>query len=608
MITRYRKTAAALGATALGATGLVLMAPAASAGTVEPQVTCVAPAPIGTKTAPMKMTVTGAADPVLPGSTLALTVDPGLSPIGSPFPLPKVDLTSTFKFELSGAATGPVEWVVQKYMDPLPTGQIDADPFDVQLTVPANATAGQELKLTWKDLINKTVSDGTDFGNVPCTPGDNNGVVFSVQVKEVPAGTVTLAATPNTVAPKGEIALDGVNWTASVADAKPSLCDKDGNNCDEAKFKSDTLKTDAEGKLSGKAVLADSVVAGEYQVQVSDGTKQQKTKLLVKAPEQPKPTITADPATGKSGDKTTVKGTNFTADAAVDIVGVKADGSTTDDKATGKVKADGTFAIDLVVKDKGTVKVKATADGKSAEAGYTVQADDPVVTDPNGKEVSVSYACKTLVDGKPFPGIPDSEQTLGIKILVPSAAKAKDKVDILAEFKDGKLGSAPSITPANQQLTVETAELTVDIVEGGTEKGTAKASLNGFTVTANPGQPLTAPGALKGQWEVWGGGDFTFSPGTLVLKTVPQGLPLKSETTCTVKSSAVSATMKASGDKGTPPAGGGTSTATGGGLAKTGSDGTSVNAFALVAGTAVLAAVGVLLMLPRRRRRLQARG
>ncbi|MCF2532652.1 WxL domain-containing protein [Yinghuangia soli] len=216
MFNSSKKVAAVAGAVAIGSFGLVALAPTASAGTVTPSVTCVAPAPIGTKTAPMSMTVTDLtnAGPYAPGATVRLKVDPGLSPIGSPFPLPKVDLTSTFKFGLSGAYTGNQEWVVQKYMDPLPTGQIDADPFEVDYVIPVSATPGGQLDLTWLDLNNKTISDGTDFGTVPCTPGANNGVVLSLAVKNVPPPAQVESLSPN----KGELP---VNVTVSAKNYTP---------------------------------------------------------------------------------------------------------------------------------------------------------------------------------------------------------------------------------------------------------------------------------------------------------------------------------------------------------------------------------------------------
>ncbi|MCF2534027.1 hypothetical protein, partial [Yinghuangia soli] len=202
-------------ATAVGAFGLVALAPAASAGTVTPPVTCVAPLPVGTKTSPMPLTVSDltGTSPYAPGETVRLSVDPGTSPVGSPFPLSQVTVTSTFKFMMSGAATGPVEWTVSRTFDPLPAGPIDADPFEVDFTIPASAMPGAQVQLTWVELRNHTVAAGTDLGDVVCTPGGLNPPVIGLPVENVPLPPIVDQISPTHGVLPTDVTVRGRNFT-----------------------------------------------------------------------------------------------------------------------------------------------------------------------------------------------------------------------------------------------------------------------------------------------------------------------------------------------------------------------------------------------------------
>lgn len=213
---KYSKRAsAAVGAAVIGSFGLIALAPAANAGTVTPDVTCVAPAPVGTKTGPMPLTVTDktGGSPYVPGGTVSLEIDPGTSPVGSPFPLQNVDIVSTYTFTLSGAATGDVSFQTSSHYDTLPTGGIDGAAFTATFTVPLTATPGGTIGLTWKNLVNNTSTGGTSLGDVPCTPGAGNGVVQNIAVKNVPPPPAITSISPTHALLPAQVAIAAKNFT-----------------------------------------------------------------------------------------------------------------------------------------------------------------------------------------------------------------------------------------------------------------------------------------------------------------------------------------------------------------------------------------------------------
>lgn len=231
---------------------------------------------------------------------------------------------------------------------------------------------------------------------------------------------------------------------------------------------------------------------------------------------------------------------------------------------------------------------------------------------PNGKEVTIEYKCKTVVEGFPIE-IPDTTPTYAATITVASTAKKGDKLDISAKFKDNVVGQAPASLPMDNIELTFTPTFKVDVEEGSNKKSidlTAPAK----TITVNKGDALILDGPVTGKFDVWGGGDFTFKPGELKVATSAKvgTLNAKSTTTCSVTKTTVSATLKATGDQGTPPANSETpsqtlsQTPTGnnnpGDLANTGAEGDGMTAFAMAAGTAVLGAIALMLFVPYRRR------
>jgi len=267
----------------------------------------------------------------------------------------------------------------------------------------------------------------------------------------------------------------------------------------------------------------------------------------------------------------------------------------------------------------------------SASPSATASTSKPPATQgpPNGKEVDVEYKCVTT--GSPIP-IPETTPTYSIKIIVPSTATKGDKVAISAKYKDDVIGTTPDIPNLPSVTLRYTPSLDITVKQGETKSTVTVVGKEMETKPAK-GSKLYADGPLTGEFTVWGGGDFEFSPGEMRQVSSPPSLPnVKTSTICSVTKTVVSATLKAEGDKGTPdptltqtPSGsadtkgntggdtdgdsdgdtsgdttskGGTS----GGLAETGSSGGGLTAFAMAAGTAVLAAIALMLFVPYRRR------
>ncbi|MGC0419134.1 hypothetical protein [Embleya sp. AB8] len=263
-----------------------------------------------------------------------------------------------------------------------------------------------------------------------------------------------------------------------------------------------------------------------------------------------------------------------------------------------------------------TINVDKSAPTTSASPSTSTPPSDDPPGPPNGKEVNVDYACKTKVEDFPVE-IPDSTATYGVTITVPSTAKKGDNLDISAKFKDNLVGKAPSSLPGENIDLAFVPTFAINVEQGSTKQplvltGPEKA------IKVNANDPLTLDGPITGKFSVWGGGDFSFSPGDLKISTTATlgTLKAKSTTTCTVTKTAVSATLKAKGDAGTPPptltqsptgnvgSNGGSSTTGGttGDLAHTGASGGGMTAFAMAAGTAVLGAIALMLFVPYRRR------
>ncbi|MDI2132287.1 hypothetical protein QI554_39785 [Yinghuangia seranimata] len=576
--------------------------------------TCDVPV-IGKKTGPQTIKVDFDKTTGPGGVTVTATVDLGPPPITSPMAFKGAKAQSTLTLSMSGAATGTVSLAGPEVtLDIAADVPIDPAPYTATFTIPAAAVG--DIQFTPTGTANVTDLPGLGKQTAPCTYAGANGVVATFTADSPPAGAVTLDVQPGTVEPGNEITLSGAGWPAGTPTVE--LCDAAGANCKADGFSAKSPSV-ANGTLSGKATVAAGTADGDYTVKVSSGDKNKTAPLKVKKAPAAEPKVGIDPSSGPVGTKVKVSGKSFTPNADLIVFGAVPGADGKGDKSTDpvvQVKADAKGEIkdvEFVVKDPSTVGIGV------AEKNNTDRADGAaftVTTPPSGekpmdpRQVDVQYECKTTVTGIDI-DIPAMQTTVPIKLTVPANAAGGDTVDVKAEIQGNVIGKAPSMVPANSKLFV-TPKLTVDVVQG-TDTSSFEVTEPKHEITVSPGDDLTTAGALTGTFKVWGGGMFSFSPGTLTIQTeVPLGgQTITSMTKCTAQKTDVSAQLLASGDKGTPPpsaeSSGGTS-ATGGDLAKTGSGGDTISAFALVAGTAVLAAVGTLLLVPYRRRRLQARG
>ncbi|HSA51698.1 MAG TPA: hypothetical protein VLH10_16505 [Yinghuangia sp.] len=626
-----RRTAAFLGAvTIAGTAGLTALAPSAYAGTVTMDAACKVPV-IGDKNGPQEIKVDFDTTEGPAGATVTATVDLGPPPITSPFALTGAKAQSTLQLTMSGAATGQIDLAGPEVTLDIPANvPIDPAPFTKTFVVPGGAADG-ELKFVPKGTVNVTEVSGFGRQEAPCTftpQSGSDGVVASFTVKPLAPGEVTLTVTPGEVEPGGTVELGGSGWPAGTPTVE--LCA--AADCAADRFASQTAAIAADGKLSGSAVLAGTVEPGSYTVKVTAGTgaeaKVKEAALTVAEEQAPVPAITLTPASGDVGAKTTIAGTGFPADQDVEIVGLKADGSRTSDPPVEKTTdAQGAFSAEYTVGDKDTAKIKASSGSASAEAAYTVNSDDPPPpSDPNGVEVTVPYSCATVVSGFDI-DVPVMTPTLGVTVLLPSRAAKGDTVDVQVAFKDRVISDIPSVAGdlQNGLHGMVTPTMKVVVSDGVNAPGFIPVTTQAFDVDMSPGGKMRG-GPLTGTFDVPGGGTFSFTPGELQLVIAASAGPISVTATSTCTPTAdvpVSATLTATGEPGGPPGqqtGGGTAGSTsgasagsagktggstgtsGGDLAKTGTGGSTLGAFALVAGTAVLAAVGVMLLLPYRRR------
>ncbi|MGA4540233.1 hypothetical protein ACPA54_09575 [Uniformispora flossi] len=593
MLKAGKRTAAVLGAvTLVGTAGLVALAPTASAAAVSYHIKC----PVGIPGIPdadgsQDITFTMPSGKVKPGQTATIGVTMGPSPIALNMGPLDVDVSVAFDLKAGGGSSADVALQGEsgKKLTITPNQPLQVPAFNATMTVPADATG--DITLTPK----KFTITAMGSINIVCTP---DGDIPSLGTLPVDAAGPSVAVTPGTQEPGKDITLAGANWPAGTPTVE--LCK--GTDCSADRFSAKSPVVGTDGKLSGTATLKADVADGDYTVKVTVGAASESAPLTVKKPQAATPAITLSPTSGQVGTEVTVNGTGFPA-GAVSVSGVAGTAASSDTAVDATAAADGTFSAKFKVTDAKTTKIKAAGvQSSSAEAAFEVKAP---VKDPNGKLVAVQYSCLTA-DSPIESAKGPFEATRKVLITLPSSADPNEKVDVSATFENDVVGDMPNI-PVQVKLHI-TPEIDVKVTDdaGNTGALTLKAdSPPDFDLV--PGQPMKA-GPFKGSFTVPGGGVFSFAPGELRIATVAMGAT--THTVCTLKNTPeVSATLTAVGDRGELPqtSTGGTSTGsssstTGGDLAKTGSGGSAINAFALAAGTAVLAAVGVLLLVPYRRR------
>ncbi|WP_328303385.1 WxL domain-containing protein [Streptomyces sp. NBC_00435] len=338
--------------TALALAGAVL-APAAQAGTIRPTVHCVLPAGQGDPSGPQDVTVELSPASVAPGGKVHAKVTLGPGPAVSPMKLDDVPSTPSIDLVMSGGATGKVTVQGPTVLVDVPAqpAPIVIPPYEGDFFVPANASG--PIQFSPVRMNTATVVFGGNY-NTPCDVVSGGGVVATVTAQGGGGSAATVSAPSGPAGPSTSVPLSGGGWTPS-ASPTATLCDAGGGGCDATKVTGGSLKIDAAGALSGAITLANSwtVADGSYSVQVSDGTKQAKTPLEVKAYVPAGPyQLTASPDRAAVGAVITVSGKNYHQDQQLNVVALDSAGNTLDDTAVyPNTTTDGTFSTEFTISD-----------------------------------------------------------------------------------------------------------------------------------------------------------------------------------------------------------------------------------------------------------------
>jgi hypothetical protein len=210
-----RRFVAALGSVAIaGTTGLVALAPAATAATVTPNVKCTNA--LGDTLGTQSYTLTLAPDTGLPGGSTTATFDAGVTPIISPLEIKDAKVRTTVTLEMSGAATGTVDITSPEEIITIPANVgADANPFDAQLAIPPGLSAGTiDFKIV-KLVQNAQTIFGPQVST--CVPTGNNGVIAGYTVQEAPKTPVVTRITPNHAQLPADVAVEAANFTPNAA-------------------------------------------------------------------------------------------------------------------------------------------------------------------------------------------------------------------------------------------------------------------------------------------------------------------------------------------------------------------------------------------------------
>lgn len=243
----------------------------------------------------------------------------------------------------------------------------------------------------------------------------------------------------------------------------------------------------------------------------------------------------------------------------------------------------------------GTTTGGGTTSGGTTSGGTTAGGGDGGQSDFPGKEVAVTFACKS-----PGPASINSKVTINAK-------KNGGSYDLVVRTAKGVMNS-PAALPAGA------LKPSMAVLLGGADKGTVPVTGPANKDPLEQGKPVDLPD-MAGTYKPGANGKSTLSPGTLTIDVTLGGQ--KISIPCTVKgTAAVSLELDtsaqpggASGGSGSGGAssggsGSGGSASTSGGLAQTGAeDNGALRALALIAGTVILLGGAVFTFTPWRRLR-----
>lgn len=381
MIVRRGGTAAAGAALVFGGLGLSALAPAAMAGTVTPNVHCVLPAGQGEATGPQSMQVELTPANAVPGSQVHAVVTLGTGPANSTQTLSNIPTTPSIDLAMSGGATGTVTV----------TGP----------TIPISTTAGQPVVIptyqgdfilpnTAQGVVNFTpvrnVTKTVVFGGTYTTNCDvvsGGGVVATVNAQGPGSEQPTLTSPTGQVRPGYTLNFAGLGWPANGTPTA-TLCATGGGACVTDPFTASTLAISASGQLTGTANLVTTGVPdGTYTVTVTAGTKQATSTITVQAFVQSgQRVLNYTPASGPVGTVVNFTASNWTANRAINIAGINADGAAVLPITNLTSTPDGTFTAQFTVTDP-TIQQIRVREGTSSTARvlvpFTVTVAPPTV-------------------------------------------------------------------------------------------------------------------------------------------------------------------------------------------------------------------------------------
>ncbi|UGQ14066.1 WxL domain-containing protein [Yinghuangia sp. ASG 101] len=390
-LTRRRAAGTAVaGALAVAGVGLVALAPAAHAGTVNATVRCTPPI-VAPMEGPQDITVELTPATVASGGLVHAAVTLGPSPATSPIALSDIPMTPSITLAMHGAATGQVTVTGPTTLIDVPAGQpITAPPYAGDFTVPPGVTGGIDFTIVSMNTQTDLSSMGLGIQNTPCSLTAGGDVtVASVTVEGSTGENPTLNVGAPAAHTGTDIALTGANFAAG-ATASLTLCQTDGTGCVASAFTAKTIAIDASGKLTGTATLAKSGIPdGDYLVQVTDGAKAATAPLHVSTfVPVGDPVLTLDRGSGAVGTVVNVSGSNLPPNSTIRLNGVNAQGGTESGSKNYVTNGDGVLAPSpYTIQTAGTTGVRVrlldVAGSPQYVLPFTISADlrqTPTVT------------------------------------------------------------------------------------------------------------------------------------------------------------------------------------------------------------------------------------
>lgn len=332
----------------MGGVGLTILAPAATAGVVTPNVHCVLPASQGEGTGPQSIGVQLSATNAAPGDVVQAVVTLGTGPMASTQTFSNVPTTPSVDLAMSGGATGTVTVTGATTEIDVVNGQYVQIPvFTGSFIVPN--TAQGTVNFTPSRVVTKTVVLGGTY-TTPCTVVSGGGSIGAINVQGPGSAQPSLSSPTGTVRPGYVLPFGGAGWPSS-ASASATLCPAGGGACILDPFTSTALNISASGVLTGTAALAPTGLPdGQYTVTVTAGGKQASTTVTVQAFVQSgNRVLTMTPSSGPVGTVLTLTGSNWSANTSTTIAGLAADGTVTDDILSIFTSPDGTIAQQYTV-------------------------------------------------------------------------------------------------------------------------------------------------------------------------------------------------------------------------------------------------------------------